>query len=88
MATVDITVSNAVWTEVVQASGKGLFSNNTKDLFVRTGTSLPAVTVNTGHPLDEGESINVDLSGGSDAMYARVRYQQIQASGQTSFTAS
>ena len=88
MATVDITVTNSVWVEVVAASGKGLFSNNAADLFVRTGASLPAPTVNTGHPLDEGESINVDLSAGSDAMYARIRYQQIQASGQTSFTAS
>jgi hypothetical protein len=88
MATVDITVNNSAWTEVVAASGKGLFSNNAPGLFVRTGLSLPSPSVNTGHPIDEGESINVDLSTGSDAMYARVRNAQIQASGTTSFTAS
>ncbi len=88
MATVDITVNNSTWTEVVPAAGKGLWSNNTADLYVRTGASAPSETINTGHPVDTGESLNVDLSTGSDAMYARIRNGVVQETGTTSFTAA
>lgn len=89
MATADITVYKSTWTEVVPSGGAGLFSSNAgAKVYVRQAASQPDDSVLFGHPLENDKSINVDLSAGTDILYARLNPIGIQKEGLTCFTSS
>jgi hypothetical protein len=88
MATVNIQINNTSWTEVVPSAGKGLWSNNAGIAFVRQDASAPAASENTGHLVEKGDSLNVDLSAGTDKLYARIKAKAPVDFGDSSFAAS
>ena len=89
MATSNININNTEWTQVVPSAGKGLVSNPLGlKAYVRQASSQPGGGVTLGHPLSTDQSLNVDLSAGTDALYARVSTRSETVSGDIIFTAS
>jgi len=72
-ATVDFAaISATVWTDVSGASLTGYVSNvGDQVVLYREAASLPAASVDTGHKLKPGDSVNYVITAG--AIYARTK---------------
>lgn len=89
MSTAIITIEKSGWELVVPSAGKGLISNSSSSIvYVFQDTSIPDSSIVNGHPIFPNGSLNVDLSAGVEALYARMNPYDIGKSGKIVFTAS
>lgn len=74
-STLDIELSDTVWTLVVANGSKGLVSNPSNGVMImRKNDTLPASNLTTGHPIGEGESFVADLTDAAETgnVYMRI----------------
>lgn len=87
MSTVIAAVSAKAWTELTESGPSGLVSNNsTCAAYIRQAESSPSLGVDSGHPLTPGQSINVDLDGKPEKIYARLSTGATCSTGSVAFT--
>lgn len=88
-ATIDISISSSEWTLVVPNGSAGLVSNvSGTPIYTRKEDSLPAASVEFGHPSLSMESINADLTDAAEtgSLYARVNPKTGKKTGLVVFT--